>query len=159
MNYFQKYQKYKLKYINLKKLIGGELYEFEKITPAQIRDNKDKWLIIRSIVNDNISICKFLNLTEEIPENQDDVDAFDVVYRLNYEFEDVNGKKITHTMTNGYSDAGGSFSFNKIFVIKNLSLDTNPIDKVDEIVAELNKKYPKTEDKLYGDSGYEEAIW
>ena len=31
MDYFQKYTKYKGKYLNLKKLIGGEKYDIEQI--------------------------------------------------------------------------------------------------------------------------------
>lgn len=66
MNYLEKYKKYKLKYANLKKLIGGTKHTFKKIKKARFDDIDDDalavyWLFVYTNTNfvDEIKICKF----------------------------------------------------------------------------------------------------
>jgi hypothetical protein len=134
MNYLQKYKKYKEKYLNLKKLIGGNPYIFEEIKKGQIYENKDKWLIIHSTLDEkSILICRFIRITDE-----GDFFDFDDISSSSYFFADISGTEIEYTVTRGFRNAGGSLTFNNFYIIKNLNSDIE-LDKTieDKIKSEF----------------------
>jgi len=159
MDYSKKYEKYKNKYLNLKKLIGGEKYSIVPIEPDKLNELKDKWLVIREKYTDGIHICKFLksvykNLTPEIEEFGHGSE------KTTYTFEDIKCKTFILEKTRGMSDAGGSINETVIFLIENLNSERDKINS-EEIIKELNFKFPiKTTDynNYYNPDNPEEFI-
>lgn len=151
MDYFQKYTKYKEKYLNLKKLIGGEKYDIELIKTYQIKENENKWFIIRSEDNKTNTICKLIKFEEKVSESEDFINSS---YLQTYTFEDINGNIVKHSKSQGYRDGGGSLNFCKVYIVKNLSssIERDKI-KVNDIISQLNTKYPVEDD--YEDKFFE----
>ena len=151
MNYHEKYLKYKTKYSNLKKLIGGEItYEFEEFDNSAINDTlstySNNWFIIKCGDHDAIpTICKYIKKETHSDERPPGMDP-DIMWfgssSTTYSFQDVHGENITHTKNVGdYRDSGTLASCKK-YIIKNVKNDTilND-DMIKTIITKLNDKY------------------